>query len=104
MKEDDHISPVRSRREFLSSSGSGLGALALAYLLEGAVSPVKALATGRADNPLAPKPPHHPPKVKSVIWLFMEGGPSHLDLFDHKPVLDKLAEVHQRRTLPGRNE
>ncbi len=91
MKEDDHISPVRSRREFLSSSGSGLGALALAYLLKGAVSPAKALATGRADNPLAPKPPHHPPRVKSVIWLFMEGGPSHLDLFDHKPLLDKLA-------------
>jgi hypothetical protein len=42
-------------------------------------------------NPLAPKPPHFAPKAKSVIFLFMEGGPSHVDLFDPKPMLQKLA-------------
>jgi len=42
-------------------------------------------------HPLAPRPPHVPARAKSVIWLFMEGGPSHLDLFDPKPALEKLA-------------
>jgi hypothetical protein len=42
-------------------------------------------------DPLAPKKPHHEPKAKSVIWLFMEGGPSHVDLFDPKPELERLA-------------
>ena len=42
-------------------------------------------------NPLEPKKPHFAPKAKSVIFLFMEGGPSHLDLFDPKPALDRLA-------------
>jgi hypothetical protein len=42
-------------------------------------------------NPLSPKPGHHAASAKSVIWLFMEGGPSHLDLFDPKPTLEKLA-------------
>jgi hypothetical protein len=41
----------------------------------------------RASNPLAPKPPHFPPKAKSVIWLFMNGGPSHVDTWDYKPEL-----------------
>jgi hypothetical protein len=40
---------------------------------------------------LAPRPPHHAPRARSVIWLFMEGGPSHIDLFDPKPALDRLA-------------
>jgi hypothetical protein len=69
-----------SRRNFLQA-GSGLGALALSSLLKGAAAP----------DPLAPKQPHFKPTAKSVIWLFMEGGPSHLDLFDPKPALDKLA-------------
>src|SRR6185503_9938767 len=42
-------------------------------------------------NPMAPLPPHFPTRAKSVIWLFMEGGPSHLDLFDPKPELGRLA-------------
>ena len=50
-----------------------------------------ATALRRSADPLAPKQPHHPPKAKSVIWLFMEGGPSHIDLFDPKPKLDELA-------------
>src|SRR5436190_9024532 len=76
-------SSVSSRRKFLTRSGSGLGALALLELLDRS----KAVA---ATNPLAPKAPHHPPKAKSVIWLFMEGGPSHVDTFDPKPLLGKL--------------
>jgi hypothetical protein len=77
-----------SRRAFLARSGSGLGGLALLHLLDSSRSLASAAV---ARNPLAPKSPHHTPKAKSVIWLFMEGGPSHLDLFDPKPALDKLA-------------
>ncbi len=80
--------PTRSRRSFLARTGSGLGALALTHLLtESGVLP--RAAAGR--HALAEKPPHHTPRAKSVIWLFMEGGPSHIDLFDPKPLLGKLA-------------
>jgi hypothetical protein len=48
-------------------------------------------AVNAPENPLAPKKPHHEAKAKSVIFLFMEGGPSHIDLFDPKPELEKLA-------------
>lgn len=76
----------RSRRDFLLR-GAGLGSLALRYLMSG-----DGLSAATKDvNPLAPKPPHHAPRAKSVIWLFMEGGPSHIDLFDPKPALEKLA-------------
>ncbi len=73
-----HHWPVRSRREFFQQAGSGLGSIALASLLN-------AEARGAA-LPM----PHHKPKAKSVIWLFMEGGPSHVDLFDPKPKLNDL--------------
>jgi hypothetical protein len=43
----------------------------------------------RANSPLAAKQPHHPPRAKRVIFLFMHGGPSHVDLFDYKPQLQK---------------
>ena len=87
-----HIKRPRSRREFLSRVGSGLGAIALGHLLEGSgILPGALGAVSPELNPLAAKQPHHAPKAKSVIWLFMEGGPSHLDLFDPKPALDKLA-------------
>jgi Protein of unknown function (DUF1501) len=66
------------RREFLMRSCGGLGALAFSSMMQGA-------------DPLAAKKPDHAPTAKSVIWLFMEGGPSHLDLFDPKPELDRLA-------------
>jgi len=79
-----------TRREMLTSSGAGFGAVALAGLLgpEAAVS-----ATGHTSgpSPLAAKPPHGAGRAKSVIFLFMEGGPSHIDLFDPKPALDRLA-------------
>ena len=81
-----------SRREFLSRSGCGFGALAFTYLL--GLDGLLARASGvRLDpiNPLASRPPHRHARAKSVIWLFMEGGPSHLDLFDPKPALEKFA-------------
>ena len=65
-----------------------MGAIALLDLLNASRSPASAAG---AKNPLAAKPAHHAPRAKSVIFLFMEGGPSHLDLFDPKPALDKLA-------------
>ena len=68
---------VSSRREFFANAGSGLGAIALGSLL--------------AEAAETPKKPHFPVKAKSVIWLFMEGGPSHIDLFDPKPELNKMA-------------
>ncbi len=82
-----HILQAASRRDFLASAGSGFGALALGALLarDGMAAGVK----GR--NAMAAKQPHYAPKAKSVIWLFMEGGPSHIDLFDPKPELQKLA-------------
>jgi hypothetical protein len=75
-----HHWSVSSRREFFTRAGSGLAGIALSSLLRADTPP----------DPLAPKQPHHPPKAKSVIWLFMEGGPSHIDLFDPKPKLNEL--------------
>jgi len=74
-----------SRRQFLGTAGQGMGMLALASLLA-----ERGLA-GPAENidPLAAKKPHFAPRAKSVIWLFMNGGPSHVDTFDYKPELDK---------------
>src|SRR5919197_6718946 len=92
MKKQPHFLPVSSRREFLTRAGSGFGALALNYLLQRDGLLYQAGAAVRSfNNPLAPKQPHHLPAAKSVIWLFMEGGPSHVDLFDPKPALEKLA-------------
>ena len=88
----NHRKLARSRREFLTRAGSGFGAVALTYLLEAdGVLPSLGVVERAAANPLAPKKPHHPPQAKAIIWLFMEGGPSHLDTFDPKPQLEKLA-------------
>jgi hypothetical protein len=77
----------RSRRAFLSRAGNGLGLLALGGLL--GRERLVAAESARALDPLAPKPPHFPAKAKSVIWLFMNGGPSQVDTWDYKPELDK---------------
>src|SRR5438128_708459 len=76
---------VVTRRWFFEQCGVGLGAIALGQLFRqnGWAAPA-ALA-----NPLAPKQPHFPPKAKRVIFLFMAGAPSHLELFDNKPELAK---------------
>ena len=72
-----------TRRWFFKDCGVGLGAMALAQLL-GSRS---ATAAAAGTNPLAPKRPHYTPKAKRVIYLFMAGAPSHLELFDNKPEL-----------------
>ena len=75
-----------TRRSFLRQSGTGLGAIALAQLL--ADDALRAAAPA-PRNPLAPRAPHFTPRARRVIWLFMHGGPSHVDLFDPKPELSK---------------
>src|SRR5439155_7285820 len=77
-------------REFLQKAGGGFGGLALSYLLSRDLAGADSIKLNPL-NPLEPRQPHHSPKAKSVIFLFMEGGPSHLDLFDPKPALEKLA-------------
>ncbi|MCA9117089.1 MAG: DUF1501 domain-containing protein, partial [Planctomycetaceae bacterium] len=75
-----------SRRDMLAHTGLGLGAFALAELLNpagaGAADSKSAAETGGVLSAT-----HHPPKAKRVIFLFQAGGPSQIDLFDHKPVL-----------------
>src|SRR5438132_7922028 len=80
----------RTRRDFLRRTGNGFGLLALAGLLDqqGLLTET-ARAEGKIANPLAPKTAHFPAKAKAVIWLFMNGGPSHVDTWDYKPELEK---------------
>src|SRR3984885_13485916 len=82
---------IQTRRSFFQQCAGGVGMIALAQLMEqegrGAV---------HDDNPLAPRKPHFAPKAKNVIFMFMEGGPSQIDLFDPKPGLQKWSG----KTLP----
>ena len=87
-----HIERPTSRRDFLARAGGGFGALALTDLLSRDVMAAHGQATlASAISPLSPKKPHFAGKAKSVIFIFIEGGPSHMDLFDPKPELDRLA-------------
>src|SRR5580704_12191411 len=80
----EHIRITRNRREFLTDAFGGFGALAVGAMLQGAtVNPA-------SMNPLAPKKPDMPAKAKAVVFLFMSGGPSHLETYDPKPLLNKL--------------
>jgi hypothetical protein len=76
------------RRRFLRTAGGGFGALALAALLD--EDGKLAADDSTSVDPLAPKPPHHEAAAKRVIFLFMSGGPSHMDTFDPKPDLTRL--------------
>lgn len=76
------------RRAALQRLACGFGSLALAGLLG-----EKSFA---ATNPLAPKPPHFRPRAKRILFLFMQGGPSQIDTFDHKPLLER----HDGRKMP----
>src|SRR3954468_19725961 len=89
------ITGLQSRRDFLRRSAHGFGALALATLLaeEAAAAPPRAVF-----DPFLPKKPHFEAKAKSVIFLFREGGPSHVDLFDPKPELTRM----NGKPLPAR--
>ncbi|MFN5288755.1 MAG: DUF1501 domain-containing protein [Planctomycetia bacterium] len=71
-----------TRREWLNRTGAGFGSLALASLLSR-----EGQAADRSSNPLAASASHYPARIRSVIFLFMYGGPSHIDLFDPKPTL-----------------
>ena len=79
----EHFRWTRNRREFLTDAFCGFGSLAFAQMT----------AQAAAKNPLAPKPPHMPDKAKakSVIFLFQAGGPSHIETFDPKPLLNQLS-------------
>jgi hypothetical protein len=83
LRELGHSRPTRTRREFVYDAFCGFGGLALASL----VSDEQARAEA---NPLAPKSPHYPAKARAVIFLFMAGGPSHMETFDPKPLLNRL--------------
>ena len=84
----------RTRREFLWQAGGAFASVALTALLDrdGFLGRQCVAADGASAfmNPLSPKAPHFAPKAKSVIFLFMYGGPSHVDTFDYKPLLYKL--------------
>ena len=84
-----HHELLYTRRDFLTRAGGGFGALALAWLLR--QDQVAAAGAEIPDNPLSARPSHFSANAKRVIFLFMEGGPSHLDTFDPKPKLRELA-------------
>jgi hypothetical protein len=75
--DNDLLRAARSRRRFLERSAYGIGAIALAHLLG-------------VEGRIAAAAPHHPPRARRVVFLFMAGGPSHLDLFDPKPAMREL--------------
>ena len=90
MSDYDHNNKIEemfmTRRQLLNRMGNGFAALGMAGMI--------GQQAARADdlrnlNPLAPKKPHFAPKAKRVIFLFMNGGPSHVDTFDYKPALEK---------------
>jgi hypothetical protein len=78
-----------SRREMLRASAAGFGSLALAALLGEQAAAATSVVTSEAPNPLAVRPPHFEPRAKRVIYLFMHGGPSQVDTFDYKPLLQR---------------
>ena len=96
MKFSDHELAVRkmmrapkTRREMLKQLGAGFGTIGLAGLIADK-SPFTSTLHG-ANSPLEPKTPHFAPKAKRIIQLFMPGGPSQVDTFDHKPALKEHA-------------
>ena len=90
---------IHSRRDLLKSMSCGFGYVALAGLLGNSSA-----RAGVASHPLAPKLPHFAPRAKRVIFMFMQGGPSHLDSFDFKPELlkagnDTVDDKQKRKQL-----
>lgn len=82
----EHVRWARTRRELLRDTCCGMG-----YLAARAMAGEGSLQAASREDPLAPKPPHAPnPKAKAVIFLFMAGGPSHIETFDPKPLLNEL--------------
>src|SRR5205807_1266016 len=83
--------PAVTRRDFLRRCGTGFGALALAGVMSEAGLLAPAARAESALYPLAPRKPHFLAKAQRVIHLFLNGGPSHVDTFDPKPLLEKYA-------------
>jgi hypothetical protein len=79
-----------ARRNFLTTCANGIGGLALASMLRDDGLLAAEADTAASSNPLAPKAPHFAPKAKSCIFIFLEGAPSQMDLFDPKPKLNEL--------------
>ena len=92
----DRSASQPDRRRFLTSAGSGLGLLALTSLLQedGLLAAPQATSAGTAPlgrtDPLAPKAPHFPPRAKRCLFIFLIGGTSQMDMWDPKPVLNRL--------------
>ncbi|MCA9048450.1 MAG: DUF1501 domain-containing protein [Planctomycetaceae bacterium] len=84
MTRQPHLRATRTRREFVRDAFCGFGGLAYASLLH------EEQIRAAESSPVAPKHPHHDAKAKAVIFLFMAGGPSHVETFDPKPLLNKL--------------
>ncbi|HVY68290.1 MAG TPA: DUF1501 domain-containing protein, partial [Verrucomicrobiae bacterium] len=96
-----------NRRRMLTRFASGFGMLGFAGLLSENIV-ADAVTAAASTNPLAVKPPHFPAKAKRIIFLFMSGGPSHVDTFDPKPRLAQdngkplpFAKPHLERTKTG---
>lgn len=85
MKKNETLKAM-TRRHFFKDCSMGLGSVALASLINEGVF----AAAEPAGPPLAPRPPHYTPRVKNIIYLFMAGAPSQLDLFDSKPQLQRF--------------
>ncbi len=87
----DQTSRDSNRRHFLASGAMGIGSLALAWLLNEDEAQAEAIKPdlGPKSFDFTPKTPHHPPQATAMISLFMQGGPSHHDLFDPKPEMAK---------------
>lgn len=90
----NNIEPPTSRRDFLCRAGGGFGALAYTAMTG------QSLMGASPENPSAVRLPHRLGQAKHIIWLFMEGGPSHLDLFDHKPEVNRLAGQKLPESFP----
>jgi Protein of unknown function (DUF1501) len=89
-----------TRRQFLERTGMGYGALCLASVLgTNLLTGPRAEAAAKGINPLAPRAPQFPVKAKAVIHIFASGGPSHVDTWDPKPMLEKYAD----QPIPGSN-
>ena len=100
----DHVNFAMNRRDFFGRFGLGLGGAALASLLQGKTTDA---ASGSSSTRGALPSLHHAPKAKRIIYLFMSGGPTQLDLFDHKPLLNRMngedlpASVRMGQRLTG---
>ena len=86
--DEKSFASIQTRRRFFEWCAAGIGTIAVSHLMSEGASAAPAAA--ERTSPLAPRPPQFPAKAKNVIFLFMEGAPSQLDLFDYKPRLNEF--------------